>query len=105
MPAESGVEAIRAACEAMKEWRWCDQENSPISETGERGRENGYDLSQTGFLGIGELRCVHGDSAWLSPSQSRNTVSIHLSFSGHPDRHAETERELLGLERALAKYN
>merc|ERR1712150_44706 len=56
------------------------------------------------MCGIGELRCIRGDDAWISPSGGRDTVSIHISFSGHPDRLAEIQHELPNLEAALEPF-
>merc|ERR1711971_439143 len=56
------------------------------------------------MLGIGELRCIRGDNDWISTSGSRDTLSIHISFSGHPALLPETERELPKLEKALEPF-
>jgi len=103
MPAECGIEAVRAAWNVMRNWSFCDQPNAPIIEKG-IGIEDPRDLSKTGCCGIGELRCIRGDDDWISTSGARDTLSIHISFSGHPDLLAEVERELPHLEKALEPF-
>jgi len=103
LPSEKGAEALRAAWDVLRTWSFCDQANAPIID--DRRGEKGYDLERTGILGIGELRCVKGDEDWISPCGSRDTVSFHISFNGHPKFSAEIERALPELERALEPFN
>lgn len=103
VPSDCAVDALRAAWAVLRQWSFCDQEAAPVLEVGKAGAA-AWDLKDTGMLGIGELRCVRGDSAWLSPCRDRDTVSFHISFSGHPDRLEEIERELPKLEEALLPF-
>eukprot|EP00927_Polykrikos_kofoidii_P034354 TRINITY_DN29160_c0_g1_i1.p1 TRINITY_DN29160_c0_g1~~TRINITY_DN29160_c0_g1_i1.p1 ORF type:complete len:656 (+),score=68.59 TRINITY_DN29160_c0_g1_i1:58-2025(+) len=103
VPVRDSVAAIRAVWEVLRPLSLCEPEISPVV-TQILG-EDGYDLGETGVCGLGELRCVRGDDAWLSPSGC-DSVSIHVNFSGHARHLSAIEHEHMPrLEAALEPFN
>jgi len=85
IPMFRAKEAISTVQGILQRWPMADSRN----------------LQESGFLGVSELRAVKGERGLLCPNPV-DCVTIHLSFSGHPDRYGDILNALPELERELA---
>jgi xylitol oxidase len=75
----------------------------PVLAKWSRGFED-ESPATTGLLHHVELRCVKGDSGWLSP-QPVDCLAIHLNMNGLPARLPEVEAQMVELEGVLAQFD
>ena len=88
VPLEHAQPAMRALWEAASGWTF----SSPPMDTAPPVK---------GLVDAMEFRQVKGDGAWLSP-QPVDSLGIHISFNGDPERRAEVMRALAA--RVLERF-